>query len=343
VAKKSLVLSLAAAFLACTLCAPATAQSGSCPQVMEWYWGTQPSGINIFTPGCVVFWAEVITCTLPGSTCPPGASGQETQPRCPSCGSPISLGTGNTYIEEADIRIPGLAGGLQLVRTWNSIWPATQASSQTGLFGPNWRSTYEERVFLGSDGYVKYSRADGSFWSFGISGGTATETVYSPAAPANVAATLTTGSTYWTLMFLNGEQRLFDNTSGNLIAIIDRNGNTTQLSYNVTGFLATVTDPAARTLTFTYGNASFPGLVTAVTSSVGVSTSYTYDNQGRLLTVTEPDGSSLNFQYNAQSLISAVTDSQGIVLEAHTYDSGGRGLTSSRANGVDAVTVSYTN
>jgi len=40
-------------------------------------------------------------------------------------------------------------------------------------------------------------------------------------------------------------------------------------------------------------------------------------------------------------VISAVRDSNGKVIEAHTYDSQGKGLTSSRAGGVDAVTISY--
>ncbi len=191
---------------------------------------------------------------------------------------------------------------------------------------------------MGSDNYYKYARGDGSFWSFGYNGG-----VWSLVAPQNVVATLAPGPSYWTITFGNGEQRLFDNTSGNLIAIVDRNGNTTQLSYNAVGFLATVTDPASRTLSFTYGNPSFPALVTSVTSSVGISVSYSYDSQGRLIQVTEPDGSTFNFQYNTQSLITAVTDSQGVILESHTYDSNGRGLTSSRANGIEAISVSYPN
>ena len=41
-------------------------------------------------------------------------------------------------------------------------------------------------------------------------------------------------------------------------------------------------------------------------------------------------------------MITAVKDSQGKVLEAHTYDSAGRGLSSSRANGVESVTISFT-
>ncbi|MFZ0639493.1 MAG: DUF6531 domain-containing protein [Candidatus Acidiferrales bacterium] len=278
-------------------------------------------------------------CQVPFYKCAPPDAAPETRCGCSSPGTgggPINLATGNTYIQEADIKNPGLGGGLTLERTWNSMWPATQNAYQVGLFGPNWRSNFEERIFLGSDNYVKYARGDGSFWSlaYNAAGG------YGVAAPGNQDATLVQGSSYWTLTFKNGEQRLFDNTSGNLIAIIDRNGNTTQLSYDAVGRLNTVTDPASRHLYFSYASqTSF--LVTSVTSDFGVSTSYSYDSQGRLLQVTEPDGSTLNFTYNSQSLVASVTDSNGVVLESHTYDSSGRGLTSSRANGVDAITVTY--
>lgn len=182
---------------------------------------------------------------------------------------------------------------------------------------------------------MKYARGDGSFWSFGFSGG-----AWSVAAPANVVATLVYGATYWTLTFQNGEQRLFSNSTGKLASIIDRNGNTTQLSYDSLGRLVTVTDPASRHLYFGYGSGS-SYLVTGVTSDVGISLSYSYDSQGRLSLVTMPDLSTLSFQYNSQSLISSVTDANGKILEAHTYDSSARGLTSTRANGVDAVTISY--
>jgi YD repeat-containing protein len=250
-------------------------------------------------------------------------------------GSPISLSSGNTFIVQADVKLPGLGGGLNLVRTWNSMWPATQNAFKVGMFGPNWRSTFEERVFVGADMYYKYARADGSFWSFGVGG-----PGWSVAAPANAGATMVAGPSYWTITFQNGEQRQFDNSSGNLIAIIDRNGNTTQLSYDSVGRLTTVTDPASRHLYFTYGSGSSL-LVTAVTSDFGISLSYAYDSQSRLATVTNPDLSTLSFQYDSNSLITSVTDSNGKIFESHTYDSSMRGLTSSRANGVDAVTLSY--
>jgi YD repeat-containing protein len=78
-----------------------------------------------------------------------------------------------------------------------------------------------------------------------------------------------------------------------------------------------------------------------VTSDVAVSTSYVYDGLGRLTQFTKPDNTSISFEYNAQSLITAVKDYDNKILESHTYDALGRGLTSSRAGGVGSVTVSY--
>jgi YD repeat-containing protein len=209
-----------------------------------------------------------------------------------------------------------------------------------GLFGPGWRSNFEERVFAGDDGYMKYSRGDGSFWSFGWTGNSNNINSFAVAGPAQQIATLIQGSANWTLTFQSGEQRSFDKTSGLLTAIKDRNGNATQLTYDGLNRLTTATDAAGRHLYLTYLNSS-SSLVSSVSSDVGISLSYTYDGQGRLITVTKPDNTTVSFEYDANSFISAVKDSEGKILESHTYDSLGRGLTSSRANGVESVTVTY--
>ena len=269
---------------------------------------------------------------------------------CPTCanggsvaGQPINLTNGNTYIQQSDVRIPGLGGGLNLVRTWNSIWPSSQSGLQVGLFGPNWRSSYEEAVAVGSGvytNYLVYTRADGGFWVFGPGNGS----TWPIASPANAGASLalTNNGTQWTLTFHNGEKRVFSYTSGLLASIIDRNGNTSQLSYDTGGTrLVTVTDAASRHLYFTYSSPYSNRLITAVSSDVGLNLSYSYDGQGRLTQITKPDLTTISFTYNSQSLITAVTDSNGKILESHTYDSVGRGLTSSRANGVESVTISY--
>jgi YD repeat-containing protein len=81
--------------------------------------------------------------------------------------------------------------------------------------------------------------------------------------------------------------------------------------------------------------------VSSVTSDVGITLSYAYDGQGRLTQVTKTDNTVISFVYDTQNRITAVKDNEGKILESHTYDPLGRGLTSSRANGVDAVTVTY--
>jgi YD repeat-containing protein len=214
------------------------------------------------------------------------------------------------------------------------------------MFGGNWRSTYEERLmFTSNDGYLKYGRSDGSVWSFGIMTIFSATNVYGAAAPANETTTVTetqdqtTLAFSWTVTSRTGEKRMFDPNTGALLSIIDRNGNTTQLSHDSSGRLTTVTDPASRHLYFNYTGSST--LVSTVTSDVGITLSYTYDSLGRLTQVTKPDATTVSFTYDGNSRITSVTDTNGKVLESHTYDVAGRGLTSTRANGVDAVTITY--
>jgi YD repeat-containing protein len=294
-------------------------------------------------------------CSLPSPACVAPAEPYENCPTCDAArkglpspavgGSPINLATGNTFIRQQDLAVPGLGGGLTQVRTWNSKWPYTQTASQVGMFGPNWRSTYEERVFLGSDNYMKYARSDGSFISFAYLGPVWVIAGGPTGNPNNNVLQVTNmsqGATTWTITSQDGEQRIFNNLSGSLMSITDRNGNTTQLTYDALNRLVTVTDPVSRTITYTYQSPT-SYLVTGVSSSVGLSLSYAYDTQSRLSQVTNPDSTTLNFVYNAQSLISSVTDSSGKVLESHTYDSSSRGLTSTRALGVESITLTYPN
>jgi YD repeat-containing protein len=273
-----------------------------------------------------------------------------TKHNCPNCtnaGSPINLATGNTFIAQTDVKLPGLGGGLTLVRTWNSRLRVSLSS--VGMYGPNWRSTYEEHIYVDDDDTIGYARADGTVWNFVLGGGGFTPTppagvlfTFSPVAPANTTATLFYSSTNWTLIFQNGEQRVFDTKSGNLLSLTDRNGNTTQLTYDASYRLTTVTDPASRHLYFSYASPT-SYLVTGVASDFGTSLSYSYDGQGRLIQYTKPDKTTVSFQYNDPNptLITAVLDANGKLLESHTYDSFARGVTSSRAGGAETVTITY--
>jgi len=92
------------------------------------------------------------------------------------------------------------------------------------------------------------------------------------ASPASVTATLMlNGTLSWKLVFQDGEQMIFDYASGSLTAIVDRNGNTTQLSYDTWNCLVTVSDPAGRHLHVGYENNLNTPLVTKVRAKRAVS------------------------------------------------------------------------
>lgn len=262
--------------------------------------------------------------------------------KCPWCGGqPIDFASGDTYFTQVDVKIPGLGGGLTLTRTWNSV-SAGGSSPSAGMFGPGWTSNFEEGVYIGSDGYMKESLSSGDVNSFGFSGIANGSSQFLMAGRGAQNSVLTQGSSNWTVVLPNGDQKIFDGTSGKLLSITDRNGNLTQLSYDSSFRLVTVTDPASRHLYFSYLSPS-SYLVTSVASDFGVSLSYTYDTLGRLAYYTKPDNTTVSFQYNDQNafLITAMLDSNGKILESHTYNSCGQGLTSSRANGVELITLNY--
>lgn len=252
-------------------------------------------------------------------------------------GSPINLINGNVWIQQKDYALPGTGGGTQLARIWNSLWASSQPPAAAGIFGQGWVSTYEERLTWSSDGIIFYWRGDGSYWCFGQG---STPGSYTLISPSDERASLQYSSgLYFTLTLKDGSTRLFS-ASGYLLSITDRNGNQTVITYNGSN-IATVTDPAGRVLTFNYVNSATPNQVSSIQDAAGVIASYSYDANSNLTHVTYADGSSLAMAYDGSNQIMSVTDGNGKTLEAHTYDSSRHGLTSTKANGVDAISVLY--
>ena len=292
--------------------------------------------------------AAIVTATLNGNSDSKAvAVDVENSDACSGCsktpvadidhaGHPINLTNGNTWISQTDYSIPGLGGGFTLQRTWSSLWQGLGSSlGVTGMFGHGWRSTLEERLQIVSPTSLKYWRSDGSQWSY-----VSTAMGWQQIAPMNDSATLQfdSSTTLFTLSFSNGTKEIFSNP-GYLTQIVDRNNLQTTITYDSYGRVQNVTDPAGRTLTFNYVDET-SAQVLSVQDSVGTVATYSYS--GTLLSnVTYADGSALNYNYDANNLILSVTNGGGAVLEAHTYDSSRRGLTSERANGAERVAVNY--
>lgn len=280
-------------------------------------------------------------------------TGKDADTVCPDCaqgGRPINLTNGNVWISQQDFSLPSIGGGLQLTRTWNSLWQNNTSIGTAGVFGDSWRSNLEERLeFVASNG-KKYWRADGGSWLFNYD---TNSQGYILVSPANEHATLTYSSstTLYTLTFRDGTQRTF-NTNGYLVTWADRNGVKANITLNTasrpTQITLTAQGVTYRTVTLSYNTPGNAGLVSSVQDTadgIGTIATYVYDSTSHLTQVVYYGDatSALNYAYT-NGLITSVTDADGKTLETHTYaaDNSRRGTSSSGANGVDAITVSYT-
>jgi hypothetical protein len=90
--------------------------------------------------------------------------------RCKWCeqhaGHPVNIGNGNTWVESTDYSIPGLAGGMQLTRTWNSLWIDSLPVETVGTLGYAWRTNYDERLQAATGGGMNYWTKEGDEWTF---------------------------------------------------------------------------------------------------------------------------------------------------------------------------------
>lgn len=261
---------------------------------------------------------------------------------CTQCqaqaGAPINLFTGNVWIQQQDYVLPGLGGGMELTRSWNSMWSNNRPPKQVGMFGDGWTSTYEENLSQTANG-LKYWSGAGTAWTFTFNSSNST---YSLTIPSDARATLVFDSTanQYTLTLKDGNKRIFD-SNGRMVELLDRNSNATTLGYDASGRLSTVTDAGGRILTFAYGDPSNVNQVTTISDAAGTIATYTYAANGILTSVAYADGSGFRFTSDPTDLITSVTDPTGKVIESHTYDSIRRGLSSAEANNVNSVTISY--
>src|SRR5581483_180929 len=254
-------------------------------------------------------------------------------------GHPINLTNGNVWVAQRDYVLPGLGGGIVLDRTWNSLWQTSYPVETVGMFGHSWRSTYEERLQVLTINSIKYWLSTGKAWTFAYQ-----NDQWRLQSPASEVADLQfdTTTTLYTLTLHDGTKRVFNN-AGYLLSITDRNGNQTSVTYDGSNRITQVTDAAGRILTFNYPNGTSKQ-VSSIQDSVGVIATYTYNTYNsspRLASVTYADGAVIHYNYDIGHRLTSVTDTGGIVLEAHTYDGTRRGLTSERAGGAEKITLTY--
>jgi RHS repeat-associated protein len=233
----------------------------------------------------------------------------------PTCnyGAPVNCATGNEWEQDTDLSIPGRGEGLKWARTYNSMF-AGASGLDAGNLAPGWSTSYSAHLDI--------DPTTGNAVVHGDSGGTASFTRNSDGTFSTspwVTSKLATQSDGSYLYTLANQTREHFSAAGQLQSISDRNAYTTTLSYNGAQ-LASVTDPAGRSLSMSYNAA---GQLASVTDPAGRAVRYGYDSAGNLASVTDVGGKNTSYGYDGSHRLTSSTDPLGN-LTATQYDSSGR-------------------
>lgn len=271
-------------------------------------------------------------------------------PWCPPTPNPIHPGTGNKYQIESDYTGSG-AYPLTLQRYYNSLLPTN------GNMGSHWRSSYSQSLVIQpGNTEVTVIRPDAKEYTFTLSGSD-----WVPDADVvDQLVELLDGSSVrigWTYTTSNDTVETYS-VDGKLLSLTRRDGLTQTLAYDVAAIdggddnpdtLDTVTDPAGRTLTFSY---DANGRVSTMTDPAGEVYSYTYDTNDNLVSVTYPDETPGDNNDNPQRIyhyedtnfpnaLTGITDENNNRYATYAYDAQGRAISSEHAGGAIRVDATY--
>ena len=215
-------------------------------------------------------------------------------PSCPnmaqSVGDPIYLHSGELFLFEEDLRIPGRGFDLVFLRKYRS------GVTFDGPLGHNWDHSYNRKLVevteanlatIPSSGLHALPavgdvvRVDG-FLRADLYQVQPDSSYTEPPGFYTLLAKEPDGS--FTLRDYQGNADFFS-ADGRLIAQEDLNGNRLQFSYDGSDRLATVADTFGREVQFEY---DANDRITGVTDFIGRTVTYTYDANGDLVEVTSP-------------------------------------------------------
>jgi RHS repeat-associated protein len=247
----------------------------------------------------------------------------ESSPPCITCPcqrtkQTVDLATGLKIEMATDISFGGARGQLTLTRTYTT---GLAVNGFIGRFGLGTKDNYEiklagtfnsggaGRVVMPEEGagrLFNYARTDPD-------GSLAFSSTTTVGQLADVVRKLTDG-TFEYRLGRGGLMRF--NAAGRLTAIVDRNNNTTVLTYTGSNLIS-VTDPVGRSLTFLYDASN---RITSATDPLGRIWSYAYSAFGSLTSVIDPLGKITRYAYDNVGRLRSVTDKRGTVIKQVTYD-----------------------
>lgn len=253
-------------------------------------------------------------------------------------GSPVNYSTGIKEEAATDVSFGGARGGIVLTRVHTSD---LAQNCDDCPFGRGWSHSYAVRLdgaFAsgGAGRAVRPNESTGRLFSYSGTDGGGALTFSSQATVRQLGDTvrkLPDGSLEY--RYAHGQVMRF-NSSGRLTAVVDRNGNTTTLSYTGAN-LTQITDAVGRSITLEYSGPR----ITKVTDPLGRIWRYGYGGVGGHLTsVTDPLDNVTRYSYSLNRL-TQVIDARGTLAKQITYDGAGRVIKQQFADG-GVETYAYT-
>jgi RHS repeat-associated protein len=210
------------------------------------------------------------------------------------------------------------------------------------VMGYGWTHSYNIFLFSQSGLTFRYD-GDGRVTRYGLGpGGTyiaATGYFETLVAVGSSFVITQKDQTKYTFAQIAGTPFLVNGPVYRLTSIVDRNGNTTTLTYS-SGNLSQVTDTYGRSLTFAYNSQN---KLSSVTDPLGRVTTVTYDSTGHKLTqVTDPLGKSIQYTYNTFYQPTGKTDKAGRTF-TYSYTSGFPGLPTAVMDSTGSASATLSN
>jgi RHS repeat-associated protein len=258
---------------------------------------------------------------------------------CTSAGDPVECSTGDYYTTATDLSIPFRDMPLEATRTYNSL-----ASTMASPLGFGWSANYLMSISFDGSQNATVTQESGNTATFNYCatvseypGCTTTGIWVSPswqfaslADNSGIFIYTRDGHQIFNFVDLNSSQTLGTaNTTGVITSQQDLNGYVESYNYCTvsTGCkvgsntypnlaLESITDPAGRSLTFSYNDSSLPNNITSIVDQALRFVTYSYDSNDNLTQVSLNPGPNFpndpvrtwNYGYTLNHLLVSTTD-----------------------------------
>ncbi len=225
---------------------------------------------------------------------------------------PVNTSTGNFTESEVDLEVASACSSLWWRRSYNSV------HDHVGAFGPGWSSWCDAGLVL-SDESAALTLPDGRRITFPRLG-----SGWDRATGANLWLTREPSSAHGAELLVvsgNDGSRWVHTGAGRLLSVEVGEGTEVSLTWDQDR-LVRLTHERGRAIDLEWLGDGREARIVAVRASDGRTVSFDYDD-GRLVAATGPLGTR-RYGWDEAGLIASVTDADGVVEAANTYDEHGR-------------------